>query len=238
MFKKTLLSFVLTLFLAVSAQAADNGFYFGLKFIDSIQSSGSVSTSGVVDWFDAGQYTQNTIGGGVFAGFDFFPSTKIPVRAELEYAIRTNAQNEWGLKDGALKQTLNAAGADINLKYQWNLQTLFLNGYYDFRNDSAFTPYVGAGLGLGFIDNKIEIETTGPGVNYSNSKSKLNTVFAWNVGAGVSYAITDNISADLAYRFVGLGYNEVYSANDLGLDTKVSTSPYANEFSLGVRFTF
>ena len=38
------------------------------------------------------------------------------------------------------------------------------------------------------------------------SSTDYNTVFAWNAGAGVSYAFTDAISADLAYRYVGLGY--------------------------------
>lgn len=46
MFKRTLLAMALTLALSVSAFAADNGFYLGLKFIDSIQSTGDVSRGG------------------------------------------------------------------------------------------------------------------------------------------------------------------------------------------------
>lgn len=225
MFKRTLLAMALTLALSVSAFAADNGFYLGLKFIDSIQSTGDVSRGGATTWFDVDNYTQNTIGGGVFVGYDFYPMHQVPVRAEIEYAIRTNSETDWDLKG-------NAKAA--SLKGQWNLQTLFLNAYWDFHNDTAFTPYVGAGVGMGFIQSKYEMEIRGFG---SDSYNETNTVFAWNAGAGVAYAITDNLSADLAYRFVGLGYHE----NEKTVDNtkfKVGMAPYANEFSLGIRYTF
>lgn len=223
MFRKTLLALALALALAVPAAAADNGFYMGLKFIDSIQSTGPVSKGGGANFVDAGEYSQNTIGGGAFLGFDFYPLYQVPVRAEIEYAIRTNSTTSWNDK----------YSAGVDLKGQWGLQTLFLNAYWDFHNDSAFTPYIGAGLGMGFISNRYEVEFG----NESESVNELNTVFAWNAGAGVAYAITDNLSADLAYRFVGLGYNETEKTID-GEKCKFGTSPYANEFSLGIRYTF
>ena len=61
------------------------------------------------------------------------------------------------------------------------------------------------------------------------SKTYDTTSFAWNAGLGVSYAITDMISMDLAYRFVSFGNVE----NDV-----LSSNPYANEFSLGMRVAF
>ncbi|SCM70627.1 outer membrane beta-barrel protein [Desulfovibrio sp. 86] len=228
MLKRLFLAVVLTLALSFSAFAADNGFYLGLKFIDSIQSTGDVSKGGGTKFFDVDNYTQNTIGGGVFAGYDFYPMHQIPVRAEIEYAIRTNSETDWDSKViGALP-----AGA-ASLKGQWNLQTLFLNAYWDFHNDTAFTPYIGGGIGMGFIQSKYEVNAPG----LSDSYNETNTVFAWNAGAGVAYAITDNLSADLAYRFVGLDYHENDKTVD-GQKFKVGMAPYANEFSLGIRYTF
>lgn len=224
MFKRIFITMALTLALSVSAFAADNGFYMGLKFIDSIQSTGDVSRGGGTNMFDVGNYSQNTIGGGVFVGFDFYPMYQVPVRTELEYAIRTNSETEWDMKNTKI----------ASLKGQWNLQTLFLNAYWDFHNDTAFTPYIGAGLGMGFIQSKYEVDVYGVG---SDSVNETNTVFAWNAGAGVAYAITDNLSADLAYRFVGLGYHETEKGS--GADKlKIGMAPYANEFSLGIRYTF
>lgn len=88
---------------------------------------------------------------------------------------------------------------------------------------------------MGFIKTKYTADVDGDGD--SGSLTQYDTVFAWNLGAGCSYAFTENISADLAYRFVGLGYTDISKRVD---DNKVSigNTPYANEFSLGLRFTF
>lgn len=226
MFKRIALAVALTLALSVPAMAENSGFYVGLKFLDSIQSTGSMSRSGaVVNAFDVKNYSQNTVGGGIYAGYDFYSLNQVPLRAEIEYAIRTNSTTSWDLKSG---------GNSADLKATWGLQTLFLNAYWDFHNSTAFTPYVGAGLGMGFLKSKYEIEIPGVG---SESTTNLNTVFAWNAGAGVSYAFTDNISADLTYRFVGLGYSET-EKTILGEKQKLGMAPYANEFSLGLRYTF
>ena len=226
MFKRIALAVALTMALTVPAFAQNSGFYVGLKFLDSIQSTGSVSKNGgVVNAFDVTNYSQNTVGGGVYAGYDFYSLNQVPLRTEIEYAIRTNSTTSWNLKNG---------NSNANLKGTWGLQTLFMNAYWDFHNSSAFTPYVGAGLGVGFINSKYEIEVAGLG---SESTNSMNTVFAWNAGAGVSYAFTDNISADLAYRFVGLGYSET-EKTILGEKQKLGMAPYANEFSLGLRYTF
>lgn len=233
MFKRISLAMALTLVLSVSAFAADNGFYMGLKFIDSIQSTGDVSKGGGTNWFDVDNYTQNTVGGGAFVGYDFYPMHQVPIRAEIEYAIRTNSETEWDSK-----AAFGFPAGSASLKGQWNLQTLFLNAYWDFHNDTAFTPYIGAGVGMGFIQSKYELDIHGVG---SDSYNETNTVFAWNAGAGVAYAITDNLSADLAYRFVGLGYheNEKTAHTIVGSEKmKVGMAPYANEFSLGIRYTF
>jgi opacity protein-like surface antigen len=142
---------------------------------------------------------------------------------------------------------VGAADLALNLdaKARSNFQTLFFNAYWDFHNSTAFTPYIGAGVGLGFINNHYKFGFSGDPLlpvpekvsSDSVSMNNMNTVFAWNVGAGCSYAFNENFSADLAYRFVGLGYNET-SKTFYGQKVKIGTSPYANEFSLGLRYTF
>ena len=226
MFKRAMLALVLSLALAAPAAAETTGVYAGVKFIDSIQSTGPFSLSGDVKGIGIGQYSQNTVGGGVFVGYDFYPQSQVPMRAELEYAIRSNMTKTW---------SANGSAGTASFKGEWGLQTLFANAYWDFHNSTAFTPYVGGGLGLGFVKTKYTADVDGDGD--SGSLTQYDTVFAWNLGAGCSYAFTENLSADLAYRFVGLGYTDVSKRAD---DNKVSigSAPYANEFSLGLRFTF
>ncbi|MEG2172318.1 MAG: acyloxyacyl hydrolase [Desulfovibrionaceae bacterium] len=220
MMKRFCLACALVLALALPAQAEVNGVYGGIKFIDSIQSTGNTSVSSDTDNI-TDQYSQNSVGGGLFAGYDFYPKFQVPLRAELEYAIRSNTQTTW-----SQNYNFSDGSHSAELKGEWNLQTLFFNAYYDFHNSTDFTPYIGAGAGLGFISNKYTEYRDG---NEVDSRNKMNTVFAWNVGVGASYAFNENISADLGYRFVGLGENKVDG---------LKTNPYANELSLGVRFTF
>lgn len=242
MFKRFALTLALVLGLALPVSAETSGVYAGLKFIDSIQSTGDMSKDRVdVEGFGfgIGSHSQNTVGGGIFVGYDFYPQHQVPIRTEIEYAIRSEMYKSWN------KSYSNATSVgDVNLdaKARSNFQTLFFNAYWDFHNSTAFTPYIGAGVGLGFINNhyKFSGDTQIPiPEQYPSSVSmnNMNTVFAWNVGAGCSYAFNENFSADLAYRFVGLGYNET-SKTFYGQKVKIGTSPYANEFSLGLRYTF
>jgi opacity protein-like surface antigen len=236
-------AFALALLLAFSApvSAEVNGVYAGIKFIDSIQSTGPVShdlgiLSDVGIGLGIGEYSQNTVGGGVFVGYDFYPQHNVPIRTEIEYAIRTNMNTSWDANYGIQ----GVRSLESNIDAQWNLQTLMLNAYWDFHNSTNFTPYVGAGLGMGFINSRYEVTGSVPAIgveNFHDTYNSTDTVFAWNTGLGCSYAFSENVSADLAYRFVGLGYHET-SENVYETDIKAGMSPYANEVSLGLRFTF
>ena len=73
-----------------------------------------------------------------------------------------------------------APGADLSVS------SVLGNLYFDFANDSSFTPYVGAGLGYGWTN-------ASPG----NDKDG----FAYALMAGVAVDLTDNIVLDAGYRF-------------------------------------
>ncbi|MBQ7585136.1 MAG: porin family protein [Desulfovibrionaceae bacterium] len=220
--KKLLLTLMLVLAMTIPAFAGDTGIYAGFKVMDSIQSTGKVSTSGAASGFDCGSYSQNTLGGGIFLGYDFYKQGGTPIRAEVEYALRGTVDHDYDHKR-----------ANASLKYQYNMHTIFANLYYDFHNDSDFTPYVGGGLGLGIINSKVEANTP----RGSDSYNENLTTFAYNLGVGCSYDFNDLVSADFGYRFVGTSYHE--TDKSIG-NQKISlgTANYANEFSLGLRFNF
>ncbi|NRA74109.1 MAG: porin family protein [Rickettsiales bacterium] len=73
-----------------------------------------------------------------------------------------------------------------------------LNGYLDAHNDTIFTPYLMAGIGLGY--NKRKATATGVG---SINPSKTN--FIWNVGAGVEANVYEKVNLGLGYRYAYLG---------------------------------
>lgn len=78
-----------------------------------------------------------------------------------------------------------------------NLTTAFVNGYYDIATGSKFRPYLGAGIGLGFIsdqDNGLN------GFDYGTS-------FAYQGKVGVQYEVVKKGNAFVEFRYVGLtGY--------------------------------
>ena len=227
--KKIIALLALCFAFALPAQAEVSGTYVGLKIIDSVANSGEFSKEGL-SGLGIGQFSQNTFGGGIFVGYDFYPQQQVPIRAELEYAIRSNAEESWSIKGN---------DASAKLKHQWNAQTLFANVYYDFHNSTAFTPYIGGGIGVAFVHTKDSVKGHDGGEYFKANEDKTHTSFAWNAGVGATYAFTENISADLAYRFVSFGNVSIDEGrDDDGEKFELSSTPYANEFSLALRYTF
>jgi len=87
---------------------------------------------------------------------------------------------------GQLPVNLNLPGTAINGKV--GQLTALANLSYDFFPTSTITPYVGAGLGVAFID--------------SNS-SLGSTQLAWDAFVGVRYNISNAMSIGLEGRYVG-----------------------------------
>lgn len=220
------LALVVALALPGLAQAEVNGVYFAPKFLMSIQDTGNISRP-YSDMTDE-SYSQFTLGGALAVGYDFYPQQQIPLRAEIEFALRGNSKKSWDstFVDGPDRY-------DVSTKGLWNTSTLFLNLYYDIQTGTPFVPYIGAGAGLAFN----YVEYTGhvsDGVDTMRGSASDNfTNFAWNVGAGVAYNFNENFAVDLGYRFMMMGYNEVSIGG-----SNISNQPYNNEFMLGLRFTF
>jgi len=89
--------------------------------------------------------------------------------------------------------------ADANLKLlkskmktgEAKHKVAFVNGYYDFKNESIFTPYVTAGLGMTH--------------NTSKTLAHKHNQFAWNAGLGSKINMSKNVDLDVAYKYSKLG---------------------------------
>lgn len=73
--------------------------------------------------------------------------------------------------------------------------TFLLNGYVDFYNGSAFTPFFTAGFGFARIDGEMTVD----GV----SDDEDDIVFAYQLGVGAGYAVTETVTLDCKYRYLG-----------------------------------
>lgn len=215
-----------------------NGIYIAPKFLSGLQ-----VPAGMDEKYSALGYTYSeknndtttewVFGGGLAAGYDFYPHHKVPIRLELEYLYRSDAKYnttyDWGL-----------VSQDFRAKV--GIQTLFANTYLDFHNSTRFTPYIGGGIGVAFVNAKLTDSGEALGYKIEGSGSKRSTNFAWNVGAGTAFALTDKLSLDFNYRFVGFGEAKATASTTDQYLGKVSSTYksdlYGHEFLLGLRYTF
>ena len=77
-----------------------------------------------------------------------------------------------------------------------SLLNFMFNGYYDFKSGSDLTPYITAGAGFSRVEADIKLVPIVDD-NYDD------TVFAYQLGAGVGYAMSEIMTLDFRYRFLG-----------------------------------
>lgn len=87
-------------------------------------------------------------------------------------------------------------GAALN-STAWSIG-MMANGYYDFRNSSAVTPYLGAGIGF------INVNVDEGSINGIRVWTKADdTVFAYQVAVGAALDMSKQAALDIGYRYFG-----------------------------------
>ncbi len=146
---------------------------------------------------------------GVAVGYSF----PCNMRIEGEFAYQENDLDKVSLY-----------GIDADLTGDTSSSSFLVNGYYDFKNTSAFTPFIGGGIGMA----KVEINDLNSPGSGDPDVSDDDTVFAYQIGAGVAYTITEQVSLDVKYRYFGtsdpeLGGSDVeYSSHNLYAGIRIS----------------
>lgn len=97
------------------------------------------------------------------------------------------------------------------------------NGYLDFDNQTSFTPYITAGIGLATMEvNDFDIA----GYHIGDSED---TVGVYQLGAGVAYDIHDHLAVDFKYRYLAMLGSEFD-----GVDTNIDI----HSIYIGLRYNF
>ncbi len=211
-------------------------FVYGYTQMDNVKGIGLGAGDPDTTTYPVGDKDDSVFGGSLAIGYDFDKRFGVPIRTELEYSIFSKAEAKRNYSFGEY-----IPGEDLTRKQTFNIQTLFLNTYWDFNTGTPFTPYIGAGIGAAFIKTEGNSSGSNPieGSWDMDFGSKTVTNFAWNVGAGLGYDITDNWTVDLGYRFVGLGSVKTakYHEGDEWIQMK-SSDLYQHQVALGIRYTF
>jgi opacity protein-like surface antigen len=119
-------------------------------------------------------------GGGGSASFN------TGARADVGLGYNINECFAVELETGVLWNEPKGGGGDL---YQI---PLLVNGIWNIQTHSAFTPYLGGGVGGAAL--KLDITDFGSDTAFT---------FAYQAIAGVKYALSEKLQLDLAYRFFG-----------------------------------
>ncbi len=204
--KKTVLTVAALTILAapMSSMATDDSFYIKANIgvgmamdtdIDNVPNAGDTAKM----TYDSGFI------GSLAAGYDFAN----PLRLEIEFIRQKNDLDLTSYNN--FYGTFNEADLKIH--------SFMFNGFYDVDTGSAWTPFIGAGLGW----SKLDIND--PGFCSSDSDD----VFTYQFIGGVAYAFNEQWSVDAQYRFMGTS-----DATIDGADFNFNS----NDLMLGLRYSF
>jgi len=132
-------------------------------------------------------------------------------RIEVEVAYRTNDIDNF-----------EVLGIDVPGGGDVSALSGLVNAFYDIKTESAFTPYVGGGLGVAIV----EIDDMSV-VGIPVSGSEDDTVFAYQLGGGIGYAINDKLTVDLGYRY--------FATDDPDFDG-IEAEYDSHNVTIGIRF--
>jgi opacity protein-like surface antigen len=107
--------------------------------------------------------------------------------------------------------------------------TLMLSIYYDFLlgAEQRWMPYVGAGVGA--ARNEVEVSD---GVVSGDDDD---TDFAWQVGAGIGYQVSNSVDVQIGYRYVDFGKADIDFDENAG---NFEADLFAHEVFAGMRWKF
>ena len=243
--KKTLALFMATAMFAPSAFAAEITPYVGVGLV--IDKAG---TSAKRVKFDASKVPADiphafVANAGDNMDFDMAFAGEITagvkigsVRAELEAAIRSASEDDYELFNGTVFEMGSlSVPAEIETSTSVRHNSYMVNVYYDFDfGNSSWTPYIGAGVGLGVYRQKATVDidlpdqfegpAAGMGIPVGEMEVANDTLyeFEWQVGIGTAYNFSEDWAMDIGYRF-----NSSNVADEF---------VYAHEIKVGVRYTF
>ena len=212
---------------AASAQSLPDGFYLqgfaGFSQLQDTTLSGTIggSPQSVTGDFDDGY------GLGVAIGREIpqWSNDRIGTRIELELSYRNNDV------DG-LNFSGNGPGAEANVSGDITSTSLFANVLFDFKQQGAWTPY--AGFGLGATRSDLDL-VYGPGVTINGDDAN----FAAQAIAGVAYALNDRTELTFDARYArAFDVSSPRFSGGGALTGTVEDDLDSFNLNIGVRFKF
>jgi opacity protein-like surface antigen len=174
---------------ASAASAADGRAYFGINAGVFMPTDNKGTTNiGTADIeFDTGFTTS------AYGGYEF--GNGLRLEGELTYK-----QADMHI------DKLMLGGIISNIDSDVSIFGTMANVFFDFKNSSPVTPYIGGGIGFASVYVGQGRLTNGVSI----WEEDYDRVFAYQVGAGVGYNVTNNVTLDLGYRYFDTSDLKIY----------------------------
>lgn len=177
-----------------------------------IPDRGAVYLKGFIGFSNqqADDFTNDIIQNGNFTivsqEFDSAPFMGVGIGYQHGDRFRFDLTGEYRGRATFMGLDVNNSATTTNEYQGFKSEWLFLaNAYWDFGNFRGVTPFVGVGIGVAEIslDNFQDVNHNTAGFHWADDGSDWN--FAWALHAGFAYRISDDLTLDLAYRYVNVG---------------------------------
>jgi opacity protein-like surface antigen len=111
--------------------------------------------------------------------------------------LRTEVEVSYFSSKPKSLRELNSSFFDANPTGHNSSVNILANAWYDVDLGMRFSPYIGGGAGIGIVNNKLT------DINVGLYKG-TDVGFAFQLGAGFKYSISDSMDFDIGYRFRGV----------------------------------
>ena len=113
----------------------------------------------------------------------------IAFTSAVGYAFNQNfrVDLEYGYQEADIEKI---AGVNVDGAASLTVHTALANGYYNFKNSTKITPFIGGGVGAAFIEGNL------------GSASASDTVLAYQGTAGAFYAVNEHLAVTGSYRYL------------------------------------
>ena len=154
------------------------------------------------------RFHQSEVGDAAFVGFGigyrYNSWLRFDVTGEYRGSASYHAINSYGTTDANNTCSVGPTCFDV---YRGTVKggVVMGNAYVDLGTWGGITPYVGVGLGgaMNRMSNYYDFNPSTGGFGIGATRTKYQ--FAWALMAGLSYAVTQNVSLELGYRYLDRG---------------------------------
>ena len=153
------------------------------------------------------------------------------LRSEIELAVRGNDF------DGFFRNDITTPGnipfsssSPTDFEGNLNAYSLMKNVIFDFPNQSRFTPYLGAGVGISYVEVETEESNFISSTSTPLELSEEDTVFSYQFIGGVAARVNHATDFIVEYRFFG--------TTDVEFEALGSTPYRVNNLFLGVKLEY